>query len=498
MEFVPRAVDGAIPLLPQMTYLVALALGGEKAMTLWTMVSGWAPGFLLYALCRKHLRREWSLAAMLVLLTTPTMLYGAGAGQVEARMATLALAAAAAAGRWQAGGRTGYAVLAGMLGGFCAASKYTGLLLLAAGVLPLLFRHDRVRATIAYSIAALLAGFQWYLWNFLHTGDPVFPMLFQVLGMPDSGIWNAAQHAFFTETFRIVENPVPRNLLWYLTYPFQATFGDTALFESGRTGLGVAAIMLLPFAVLGAWHYRQRILSSPLAGVALIAFAYYTLWFFSGSSQRMRHLLPIYPHIVLCLTVSAARWTPRRDIAIPLATGVALTILVQLGGQAVYAASFTRHVVTGETRDALLMRAVQLYTVVPWINAHLGPGDRIVVNERQLVYLIDPPVIMAHEVDETTIDIGPNAQDPVQFWRQLRREKATHLLVRITDPPPPGREKEGSYTYQRFAAALIERGCLRVVHTEDGAYFPSRTFSARQRTVARMEVFALDPAGCRL
>ena len=39
LQFVPRAVDGAVPLLPQMTYLVALGLGGERAMTLWTMVS---------------------------------------------------------------------------------------------------------------------------------------------------------------------------------------------------------------------------------------------------------------------------------------------------------------------------------------------------------------------------------------------------------------------------------------------------------------------------
>ena len=37
LEFVPRAVDGAVPLLPHMTYTMALALGGERAMTLWTM-----------------------------------------------------------------------------------------------------------------------------------------------------------------------------------------------------------------------------------------------------------------------------------------------------------------------------------------------------------------------------------------------------------------------------------------------------------------------------
>ena len=47
ISFVARAVSGAIPLLLHMTHTVALATGGEQALTLWTAVSGWAPGLLL-------------------------------------------------------------------------------------------------------------------------------------------------------------------------------------------------------------------------------------------------------------------------------------------------------------------------------------------------------------------------------------------------------------------------------------------------------------------
>ena len=42
LQFVPRAVDGATPMIVQMTYLPALALGGERGLTLWTTVSGGA------------------------------------------------------------------------------------------------------------------------------------------------------------------------------------------------------------------------------------------------------------------------------------------------------------------------------------------------------------------------------------------------------------------------------------------------------------------------
>ena len=49
--FIPQAWTGAVPLLTQMTYVPALALGGEGALTLWTMFSGWAAAGFLFVLC---------------------------------------------------------------------------------------------------------------------------------------------------------------------------------------------------------------------------------------------------------------------------------------------------------------------------------------------------------------------------------------------------------------------------------------------------------------
>ncbi len=65
LEFVPRAVDGAVPLLVQMTYVPVLGLGGEGALTLWTMVSEWAATALVFVVCRRRLDRRWSLATAL-------------------------------------------------------------------------------------------------------------------------------------------------------------------------------------------------------------------------------------------------------------------------------------------------------------------------------------------------------------------------------------------------------------------------------------------------
>ncbi|MDH5747894.1 MAG: hypothetical protein OEY85_01155, partial [Rhodospirillales bacterium] len=83
IEFIPRAGDGAIPLLQQMTYMIVLGIGGEQATTLWTMLSGWGASALVFFVARRHVGINWSMAVTLIFMTTPAVIYGAGSGHVE-------------------------------------------------------------------------------------------------------------------------------------------------------------------------------------------------------------------------------------------------------------------------------------------------------------------------------------------------------------------------------------------------------------------------------
>jgi len=489
LEFVPRAVDGAVPLLPQMTYLSALGLGGERAMTLWAMVSGWMPALLLYGVCRPHVGRNWALAAALALLTTPAILYGGGSGQVEPRMATMGLAAAVAAGRAVGTRRLAPAGIAGLLSGFIVASKFTGLLFGAVCAAPLIAHRRAPAALVTYGVAAIVAGFQWYGWNYIHSGDPIFPLLFSALHMPDSAIWTKAQDAVFHAIFSAAENPLPHSVFWFFAYPFAATLVPDPTIESGRTGLGSLGLILLPFAILGAWRARNRLASQPLGSLAVVAVGYYVLWWVTASSERVRHLVIVYPMLLACFVVAAARWSSRAGALKPVAAALALTIGLQLGAQTVFAASYLRHLVTGESRDAFLSRSVQRYDVVPWINAKLTQSDRILVMERQLVYLIDVPVFYAHPVDETVIDIGLNAIDPARFWRQLQAQGVTHLLTGSAASSEP---------YARMSAELAAAGCSRVLATISAGRFVSRTLPGEDRTTSELQIVALDRTACRL
>jgi hypothetical protein len=496
LEFIPRAVDGATPMIVQMTYLPALALGGERGLTLWTMVSGWAAPVLTYVLCRRALGVNWSLAVALVLLTTPAVLYGGGTGQVEIRLALFALVAVFAAVGAMSTGMLSFAVLAGLGAGFMAAGKYTGLLFVAACGLVILFQRRGLVHGVVFGAAALAAGVQWYAWHWYSIGDPVFPMLFSLFGVDDPAVWNAAHDAYFRSSFFGSEVAVPANPWWFFAFPFKATLDAVPAFESRRTGLGVYVLVLLPFAVAGVWQYRRRLLQSPLLPVAAVILLFYGIWFFTASSQRVRHLLPIYPLLLILVTIAAAAWAQSRSRLMPLVAAVSLVVMVQTAGQAIAARNAVLHMVTGGDREAFLADNVHRYQIVPWINRNLGPDDRLIHGFRQLNYLFDVGYFFAHPSFQALVDVGPLPLPAARFLEQVRRLGISHMLsapladLAVLKTPASG--------LNAVARALHAAGCIEPGPVIEVSNRISRALPTIAISSERIQVLRLRSDGCRL
>ena len=469
--FEPRAIDGAVPLLTQMTYLPALALGGEKALTLWVFVSGWAAGGMMYVLSRPHLPRPWSLALFIVFMTTPAVVYGAGSGQVEIRNALFVMVSAFAVFRSLETGFLRYAVLAGVATGFFVATKYLGLLFAVAVGLVLLARRGWFMCGLVYSIAVIAVGSQWYVWNWLHTGDPVFPVLFDLWGNLEGRFWDAAHQSVMT-TYLDNELGVPVNLWWFIAYPFQVTLDGLPAFDSARTGFGPLVLLLTPFAVASLWLCRERLKENrELVVYALIAVIFYTLWFFSGSSQRIRHLLPVLPLILITISTAAERFSAHRASLKPIAAAFALTIVLQLAGHAIFSLKSVRYVASNESRDQYLARTVSWYEAVPWINANLGAEDRVLSMVRWYGYLLDVPYYWAHEQTQSLVNLLPGAKDAGLFFKQAHAQGVTYVLAW---PDQPGGQAS---TLNRLVDSLEVRGCLTPEHKFSGRRFASRTLA---------------------
>lgn len=489
LYFIPRAADGAVPLLQHMTYTVGLGVGGERAMTLWAGISGWGAMAAFYAAVRRHVDRPWALAATLALITVPAAIYAGGTGQTEIRNAGFVLVAAMAAAESVRRGDLRFAALAGLAAGFYAASKYPGLLFLLPLGLVVSMQRRWFAAGVAFSMAAIVAGGQWYAWNWWHTGDPVFPMLYGIVSYPPDIPWNAAQHRFYETDFPASERLLPQTIGWLFAYPIKATFAPTPALESGRTGFGPLLFVLLPFALCAAWRRRDRIARSPLWIYATVAFASYALWFFLGPSQRVRFLLPIYPLALLCVIAAATRsaqWMPamRR----PLMAGFAAVIVLQLGVQGLFSVKYLRYAMHGGDRELFLRENVSHYDSIRWINENLGKKSLVFNALRHVNYLFDVPYFYAHRLVQADIEIRPDNADPALFWRQLMKKGVTHVFGVAPSPSSGG--------VDGLLGRLIELGCARELAQIPTIGFSSRTL--RDEVRVDIPIYSLDPRTCRL
>ena len=493
IAFIPQAWTGAVPLLVQLTYIPPLALGGEMALTLWTTTASWAAAAMLYVFCRRHLSLNWSLAVTLVYLTTPAVVFGGGSGQVEPKMALFVLAGAWGVARSLETGRMSFAVLAGLAAGFFAGAKYMGLLFVAAAGCVVLFQRGGIRPGLitgtAFGLAAITAGFQWYTWNAVHTGDPVFPMFFEWLGRDDLSFWSADYNVWFKKTLRLIERDVPRSLWWLIGYPFKATFDPLHVFEARRIGLGPFGMLVLPFAVFGAWTLRDRIRRSRLFTFAVVCALYYALWFFTGSSQRIRHLVPVLPLFLVVLAVSAVRFADLKKIRPPLLAAVGLTLIVQLAGHGIFSLAYLKHLAGNDSREAFLSRNVLVYDVVPWINANLGPEDRLFLSNRQILYYLKVPYFYGSPNVQALVELRPDKVRPEILYSQLKSIGVTHILYRYGTKPDKALE-------QPPWRALRETGCLMPQKKFQLRVFKSRTLPGLGSAPVHVEIFRFNDRKC--
>jgi hypothetical protein len=493
LEFVPRAVDGAIPLLIHMTYVPVLALGGEQALTLWTMVSGWGTILLAYAVSHRFLGRTGGLVVAILLATTPAIVYSGGAGHVEARLAMFALLAAIAISDTARTGDWRFAAVAGLAVGFVLGGKYSGLLFAPAAGFALISslgcqRRPWFASCVVMTLVALVAGGQWYVWNWIHTGDPVFPVLFGILNYSDPAIWDTGHQRALAQAVAMDERAAPINFLWWIAYPFVATLNGLPIFESGRTGFGPFVLLVFPIAMLATLANRGKIQRNPLFAFAIIALLFYTFWFLSGFSQRIRHLLLVYPILLIGVSVAAARYADRVGVRAPLFAAVGLSVIVQLGGHLIFTRNYAQYILTDETRDQFLARNVPGYPAAAWINENLPRDAKVFTMERQLVYHFKVPVYYGHPADDALVDIRTDAKDPLGFLSRLRHQGVTHLLV-LEDG---ARTESGIGQWKALAAV----GCLQTVNTFDIAVFQSRTLPSLALETGKMRLLQLDARAC--
>lgn len=291
--YTPHILHSNWPMNSNMLFLLALAFGSDVATHLLMLAFAvlLAAGCVIFAAAMGDMRYGW-LAAALILLA-PLIWRLSGTATVDAAPALPALAAFFALQRWQDTRRWQWLAVSGACTGFAAGGKVmvAGLALLLGGILLL----DQLRTMrrpphrmfgnlALFGGPALLTVGGWYARSWWYTGNPIWPLLYPLLGGRD---WDLLGHEYlrhvllagvFTPQFELTLAGLGASYATLLTAP--------ATMDLFQVGYG----LLLPLGVLGA---MLLIPSSPrwLWQCLLVAGGWYLLWFMLVSHQ-LRFLLP--------------------------------------------------------------------------------------------------------------------------------------------------------------------------------------------------------------
>ncbi|CAA6604984.1 conserved membrane hypothetical protein [Rhodospirillaceae bacterium LM-1] len=275
----------------------ALAIVGEQAAQPMAGLAGLAAtigtGLLGF---RMGLSRNGACLAALLFAAVRAVVWEMGTVEVDLPLAASSAAALIVLLATRPHPSIRSAVMLGVMLGIGFNTKYHGGVI--AIVIGLIFIYELARwrtsfLSIVASGAASLAVFTpQMVFNWLYTGNPIFPMLNRLF-VPQGVYFFSSTHAIYG---------TGREFLDFLAAPWTLSAMPMQFFDGMVLGAPYF-LALMPAALLGKPQYNSK------GHIFFFFLAYFSIWFFA-LSQQVRFLLPVLPAAAVLAAMGAiALWT---------------------------------------------------------------------------------------------------------------------------------------------------------------------------------------------
>ncbi len=427
-------------------HLLGLWWGGEQAAKAfqWSFYLLGILGAFGFARARYGDKAAWWSATAFA--TIPIAIWEAGTGYVDVANGVYGGLGVLLAGAWlqdrcasEGEGDWGGLLLAGLMLGLCAGSKFTGLQLIACAGLALLLLSSRlvpkliVPGVAALGLAVVLAS-PWLVKNAAWTGNPVYPFFFEKLGgkgwdQKRADIYKNEQQTFGAGRAKV--DPV------YTLNPLQPTrFGHAALglvYQPGRyvnpgqtegSGNPLGAVGLASIAAMLAWLFSGR--ARKLEALVLLTVGLNLgLWFFL--SEQSRYLMPL----IFPLAVLAGAAVARLRTGPLVAASVALQACLALFAHYQLRAVSQIEVVLGKV-DATEFRRKTVSFAEPaaYMNENLGKDSRVALYDEVFGFLLDVPYAWANPGHST--DLPNEAESGAVYVKAMKGLGFTHIYLNLS------------------------------------------------------------------
>jgi hypothetical protein len=474
--FMPHNVYGNMPLGAEMHAVLGMALMPGADAWWWgalvgktiTGVFAVLAALAIYATGRRFLTPYAGSVGAFAFLSTPWIARVTTAGLIESAVAFyFILTLQAALIWWQANkiargseqtdqsppnnDQRGLVMLAGFLAGSAVACKYPSVLFLVIPVLLfVLFGSGRTpqwRAAVVFLAAVACASGLWFGKNLVLTGNPTYPLLYEVF---DGTTRTPEKHAQWTRAHR---TPTDGD-------------GDSFTVSQLADSLSLLAFdsqfaspLLFPF-VVAAWMSR-RSRSLVFWWTAFLMFGVCGWWLLTHRIERF--LLPLLP--VVCLLVGVgATWSPNRIwrtcVMAFLIWGMAANLLLVTSYE------------IGDNR--YLVSLSELKTVShpghTYLNEHVLPGNRAMLVGDAQAFNVTVPVLYNTCFDDCLFEQLLREGTTGDRRVVLRKHRISHVLVdwfELDRYRSPGNYGYSDYvTPELLQTEFVATGLLRPVPTD--------------------------------
>lgn len=261
-----------MPKLTEMLFLVGLMIGNEITAKLIHFTFGILSSFALFKLLRSYLSRENSILGVLIFLSSLVVSWLMTTAYVDLSRSFYEILALLYFLKYDKTNKKSYLIASSIMLGFAVSVKLVSLGSIAVFNLLIMARSRKFRSfinnSLTFSTLALTVPLPWFVYSFIHTGNPIYP-LFSKLG--------------------------PQNLIDLLNpFLFAKTFLNSLLYSADPINpIFVMAIPLVFFKSKG-FFAKYKLLF-------IYAISNYIVWYFFFQAGGSRFLTSYFGGYILLL-----------------------------------------------------------------------------------------------------------------------------------------------------------------------------------------------------
>lgn len=347
-------------------------------------------------------------------------------------------------------------LMIGGIVGIACSLKYSALILPLL-LLPIVYTSSRrVNDVFQFIVGIFATGTIFYLRNLFETGNPLFPMMYDLFGGEGWDSWRAIAYEHTLDNYGM-----GRSFLDYILLPFRL-FGTMDMTRFFQGSIGIGWLLMIAFSW---WQTKKSTSQKWMWGLLL---GWFVFWAFQV--QQVRFFLPMLPLMLLiCIPILSA-WKSRSwSIWIVLSIIWSLHPLQQLlSNQQGHVYWQTRQTHSIDESKSLFLdhRLPENHPVYTYTNS-LNTEKVWLVWMRGYHYYLDAPVRIDNVFGATRFEqlLWENTVTDIKY--SLHRDNISHIIINwrffLQNNNADYLEDGASIVIQERFTALIQMKILRPV-----------------------------------